>query len=544
MATSISAILVPCLKSFNQLQERVEQPNYSYEGEVPSALWRDELGRLRVWAANIGAHQTGQSSLEFRLRDASHISRQIMKLLRDLDQTLSDIINELSEDGTKAFEDDQLSTVWLDDNPSTELQQLHEEFVNILDCLYQMSMLIRKPAHHDLLVVSRMGDKAEFEFYDLEHVRNLHPGAEEQINQRLGRAITRRRRYLSYRERHHRKLEKGIEEAQGIQRTTTETVISETIATDFKSHNIDFEEKSSNSGMSQTSYAPSLVDGGRVTIPPPPRESAAGKPFECPYCFFVIDAKSIRSWTRHIFKDIKPYVCTLTDCSQPDRLYDSRCEWFAHETTEHYRDGFVCALCKDNLNSSKPYGRHVAWHLEELALFALPRNEMEDAEDDDNENIAMASSSENHVAMDSQSSGSSVEENEQQLYEIQEIENKDAKDHQASDMQVGTIDSKMEKKAGDYFEVQQQQREGNDAGSPVSYGVGEIPDLGIDESDTSNQNGEWPSEDESRYEDLEQAHNPRRGRPRRKKVFSPEPFLAELEEKEKEDIAREMYEEE
>lgn len=34
------------------------------------------------------------------------------------------------------------------------------------------------------------------------------------------------------------------------------------------------------------------------------------------------------------------------------------------------------------LKSSKQYEKHVARHLEELALFALPRTEMDDAEDD------------------------------------------------------------------------------------------------------------------------------------------------------------------
>ena len=401
MATSISAILIPCLKSFNQLQERVEQPDYSHEREVSSVSWGDELGRLRVWAANIGAHQTGQSSLDFRLRDASHISNQISILLRDLNRSLDDILEELLEDETEASEDEEAEASWLDDNSTTELQQLHEEVINIIDCLYQLSMLIRKPAQHDLLVGSRVDDKAEFAFYDKEHVRNLHPRTEEQISQRLGRAITRRRKYLNYRERHHRKLKEGIEEVQGIQRTTTGSVMSETIATDFKSHNIDFEETSSHSGISQTSYAPSLIDGGRVTIPPPPRESVGGKPFECPYCFFVINIKNTRSWTRHIFKDIKPYLCTFADCSMPDRLYDSRREWYFHEATEHHREDFVCALCKDALKSSKQYERHVARHLEELALFALPRTEMDDAEDDDDDVVdAGASTSKNGVTVD------------------------------------------------------------------------------------------------------------------------------------------------
>ena len=408
MATSISAILIPCLKSFNQLQEQVERPDYGRGTEVSSASWGDELGRVRVWAANIGAHRIGQSSLDFRLRDASHISTQITKLLRDLKRTLDDIFHELSKDAIEALDEDD--ETGLGEDSTTELQQLHEDVINIVDCLYQLSMLIRRPAEHDMIVGSHMGDMAQFEFYDKEHVRNFHPNTVKEIYQRLGSAITRRRKYLLYRERHHKKLEKGIEEVQGIQLATTGSVTSETIATDFQTPNIDFEETSSNSGISQTSYAPSLIDGGRVTIPPAPRDSVGGKPFECPYCFFVIDIKSTRSWNRHIFKDIKPYICTFPECSMPDRLYASRREWYFHESTEHPREDFVCSLCKDTLKSSKQYERHVARHLEELALFALPRIEIDDAEDDNDDVVdAKISASENDAASDSPSEGSSVE---------------------------------------------------------------------------------------------------------------------------------------
>ena len=411
METSISAILVPCLKSFNRLAEQVERPDYNREAEVSLTLWGDELGRLRVWAANIGARQTGQSSLDFRLRDASHISNQITKLLEDLEQSLYAIFDELSEPEMEASdgEDD----AWPGHETTTELQQLYEEVVNVVDCLYQMSMLIRKPAQHDMLIGSRMDDLAQFELYDQQHVRDLHPKTEEHIGQRLGRAITRRRKYLFYRERHHKKLEEGIEDVQGIQRATTRSVLSETTATDFNAPSIDFEETSLNSDISQTSYAPSLIDGGRVTIPPPPRDVVGGKPFECPYCLFVINIRSTRSWNRHLFKDIKPYVCTFHDCSMPDRLYDSRREWYYHETTEHGREGFACSLCRKPLESTKQYERHVARHLEELALFALPRTESDYAEDDNDDLFdARISTSHTDVVYDSSSEGSSLESEE------------------------------------------------------------------------------------------------------------------------------------
>ena len=317
-----------------------------------------------------------QSSLEFRLRDASHISQQITKLLKDLDGILNDVKDEIFIDPVEASKvttmpDDE--DTWPGEDPPSELQQLYEEAVNIVDCLYKMSMLIRRPAPHDLLVGSNKTDVAAFEPFDREHVRNKFPNADNIIIQRLGHAITQRRRYLKYRERHHAKLSTGIEGVQDIART--ESALSETIATEFAGQYIDLED---NSGVSQTSYAPSLLEGGSITIPPPPKESAAGKPFKCPYCFLLIDINGTRSWTRHIFRDIQPYVCTFLDCRTPNRLYENRREWSIHISAKHPVEGPICPLCNSNLASSKQFESHVARHLEELALFALPRSPMDD----------------------------------------------------------------------------------------------------------------------------------------------------------------------
>lgn len=390
MAASISATLIPCLRLLNQIQGLCEQLGDRSEQDVSLNSWTDELGRLRVWAANIGAHQTGQSSLEFRLRDASHISQQITRLLKDLESILNDVKDELSN-GTLdhaaaiVFSDDE-EPCCEDEAFMSELQQLHGEVVNIVDCLYKMSMLIRRPAQHDMLVGSHKSDAAAFEPFDRDHVRNKFSNADETTIQRLGHAITQRRKYLKYRDRHRAKLGKGMEEVQGIggmQRAATQTTLSETVATGFQNQNIDFDETSSNSGVSQTSYSPSLMDGGSITIPPLPRESIAGKPFECPYCFFLIEVSGTRSWSRHIFRDIKPYVCISSDCRTPNKLFDSRREWSSHLTTNHDTENLTCPLCRETLSSMKQYERHLARHLEELALFALPRGEMDDEADGD-----------------------------------------------------------------------------------------------------------------------------------------------------------------
>ena len=422
MAVSISATLIPCLKSFNQIQDLVKQPDYKHEEEVSSISWTDELGRLRVWASNIGAHQTGQSSLEFRLRDASHISQQITKLLKDLDGILDNVRDEISTDPVEASE----TTTLPDDedtrpgeDPLSELQQLHEEIVNIVDCLYKMSMLIRRPAQHDLLIGSHKTDVAAFEPFDREHVRNKYHNADNIIIRRLGHAITERRRYLKYRERHRAKLGKGIESVQDSART--ESALSETIATEFADQKIDFEENSSSSGVFQTSYAPSLMEGGSITMPPPPKESAAGKSFECPYCFFVIDVKGTRSWARHIFRDIKPYVCTFSDCRTPNRLYVSRREWSIHIRAKHSIEEPTCPLCKSTLASSKQFEPDVARHLEELALFALPRNPMDDESGQDDLDTGAPTIHTQSELDDSESSDEGVETNDEVIERVTEI---------------------------------------------------------------------------------------------------------------------------
>lgn len=383
MATSIASSLIPCLRTFNNLVARDELN--AHEAEVPRIAWNDELGRLRIWAANIGAHQTGQSSLDYRLRDASHISKQILSLLGDLCFAL-DEVGEVLLDGSIPEEIPDS-----DEDDETEIQQLYKGISNIIKCLYQMSMLIRKPARYDRLVQCRTDDAAVFLPYDRDHVYHKYPQADNETIERLAFAISRRREDLRYRERHHLKLGQGIEYAQNETRQEGKSVVlSQTIATDFKETYIEFEDSASNSGLSQTSYASSLEGGGTITVPPPPKESINEQPFECPYCFFIITIKNRRAWTRHVFKDILPYTCVFPDCQAAKKMYDSRHEWFDHELKAHTKKIYSsdlpleidCPLCKSSIRSAR-LEHHLARHLEELALFAIPRGGNEDDVDSD-----------------------------------------------------------------------------------------------------------------------------------------------------------------
>jgi len=226
MAISISSSIIACLKAFNEFIEEIQDPDKDEPEGMQVQTWQDELGRLRIWAANIGAHQTGQSSLDFRLRDSSHIRQQIIKLLDELPQRLQDVRDVIAEG-----EDEDVESLGgsssEDEESQTEFQQIRKSVATIINCLFQMSILVRKPAQHDLLVGSRKADVTAFEPFDYSHVLDKFPKADKKLVSRLGHAITRRRQYLKYRERHAMKLRQRIDKVTNVSQGDEGTDVDE-----------------------------------------------------------------------------------------------------------------------------------------------------------------------------------------------------------------------------------------------------------------------------------------------------------------------------
>ena len=50
----------------------------------------DERGRFRVWAHNVGAHRSGKSSLDHRLREAPKMRSSVFLLLQDVERFLAE----------------------------------------------------------------------------------------------------------------------------------------------------------------------------------------------------------------------------------------------------------------------------------------------------------------------------------------------------------------------------------------------------------------------------------------------------------------------
>ncbi|PWY95561.1 hypothetical protein BO94DRAFT_129987 [Aspergillus sclerotioniger CBS 115572] len=375
MAAEFSALAQSCLSLWGKLVSSGDLAAFSHE--VPHSFWEDGLGRMSVCISDIGAHPIWQPSLHSRLRDASHIKYEVkrhllrLKWIHDcLQNELFDLSDEESENGGEKMTDETMETY---------IQGLYYCLHDTIDSLYQLIRSVRLPACHNIFTRVKRADAAHFEYYDRRHVQSKYPNISQAISDRLGEAISIRRAVLQYYERLHTEIS-VISDAVSIRTLSEATTIklnqepTETLEVDAQSM------------MPQTLCSESVVQGGSGSaIPLPPAGSTYGAPFTCPYCFFIVNVKDQNEWIEHIFSDLKPYVCVLPDCQTPNHLYECRREWYAHMHDEHMTSLSVgevskCLLCGCEVTPGEVLEEHLAKHLEELALFALPRANVTDEE--------------------------------------------------------------------------------------------------------------------------------------------------------------------
>lgn len=136
-----------------------------------------------------------------------------------------------------------------------------------------------------------------------------------------------------------------------------------------------------------------------------------------------------------MFRDLRPYTCTYSECSNPDKMYATRHDWIYHEMQMHRRqwkcqkcdisfhnkssmadhlgemhsesvttqlpillemserpldddNRMNCILCLSQISLSRLL-EHLAQHMEEIALFVLPS--LSDEDEDANSNAARLS---------------------------------------------------------------------------------------------------------------------------------------------------------
>ncbi|KAJ0140672.1 Damage response protein 1 [Fusarium oxysporum f. sp. albedinis] len=385
MVQRIAAVVTQCIDCFGKI---VRAPtNLAPNSPTFGRDMADQQTRCNVWAGNIGAHRNGLSSLDYRLRDSSQIEDQVLSLLKDLIELMQDahdilMGNEVPWDKINAGDDEDF------DGRDTEFNQISVDIADVVNCLLRLSVAIRNPAPHDRFIKASLTREATLRRLP-RHFRNTLKMSLVVVSHYPSMRLGTRAQTLEFPKRH-----------------------------------------------MPLRWQISI----NVESPPLPKESSEG-PFECPFCHTIIVANTRSSWNKHVYGDLRPYICLEKDCETPGRELSRRHQWMEHVRQIHWKlyscplagelefsspsecikhvsrshggsvttrnldtlvylsqkpveikQGIPCPMCAEMMRSTSQYQRHVGRHQEQLALFALPTVESDDKDERVSESDSSAES--------------------------------------------------------------------------------------------------------------------------------------------------------
>ncbi|KAF2464630.1 uncharacterized protein BDR25DRAFT_296597, partial [Lindgomyces ingoldianus] len=439
MVTLISEAHAKCWIAFEDLVSALNHPVRDFRAQLPPKEIHDEFDKYKIWAGNTGAAHSGKRfeiSLDYRLREASFFKNQVLGLLKTLEEKVRSTAslvrnerkpfeeedNEEDEDDAKASasdateEDDEES----EETPKSEIPRLLESIKFTIASLYRIP--IRKPAPLDRLKHKTSLDSSSYQHFDVLYVVDKFKDLNPDLATRLGKAITRRRQVLRYREDHKSSLDTSrVASSRFTLRSKATTLIPGDTSLIVSDTVLDSTALYPPSVAESKSSMASSFAGNDLAVEVPPRPKGEDgyelDLFECPYCLITKNITTDRQWKKHVLEDLQPYICTYEDCDLYDHFFENRDAWFKHEAqhhrakwfcnTDHHpeydmetdfikhmeldhnttfdhqqfaliRDMFrqpsrsiegTCNLCRRH---SKRIKSHVSRHLQQMALFALP----------------------------------------------------------------------------------------------------------------------------------------------------------------------------
>lgn len=214
--------------------------------------------------------------------------------------------------------------------PDTEVGLSRDAIKDVVNSLYKIATVIRRPLPSDRHTKSMGIDVHHFAEFDQRYVCDKFPSASSEILARLGKGITRRRQLLKYREFHSSRLQFPVNtqvrrlEIREVQRLKASGNESQAGATDVVVQDDSFNIPDSSqlgpstkattfvppmrtpmvidevASVADTSSSYQSTNSGReiLRIPPRPRDTMGKEleTFECPYCHVLCEITSWQSW--------------------------------------------------------------------------------------------------------------------------------------------------------------------------------------------------------------------------------------------------------
>ncbi len=103
-----------------------------------------------------------------------------------------------------------------------------------------------------------------------------------------------------------------------------------------------------------------LGERGWLKLPAMPKAVESGKSFRCTVCGDKQkDIINQTEWKKHVFTDLKPYICTFQDCKRGIHSFPTRKAWADHEFSVHRTTKiWICNDCAARFSERTKYREH------------------------------------------------------------------------------------------------------------------------------------------------------------------------------------------
>ncbi|KAK7956505.1 uncharacterized protein PG986_005727 [Apiospora aurea] len=399
--TSNSSIDKPALLSLQRSQSYLVLWADGYgvsDGLLDKSLDKSRRARATTLRLLYSVSQTLTKRL-IQLVSQEHRTRLSAKIT-DITHA-ADKIKFLIEHDDTGESDSDTSSVTSSQAENTDLEEIAEDLLTDTQCLMDLGSRFQEE-HVGPIAVEPTVSAAQLTTWEpsmnfVDRVRWRYPQCETGLAERLGKANW--ARVL----RHRETVSENSRSELVVLSSTNKPAPSHAASTTFHDSALGSSVPSNIVASENlvTEYAETMVSyragrGDSVRVPPLPDGAREGEPFNCVGCGIRVTIKTKLAWKKHLFLDLKPYICLEYGCGSNGSPFSTKAQWEDHILLEHDPRGSSwttdeCPICQDDISNSRITAQvHLARHLEEIALTVLPTNL--DSEDGTDLDSGLASS--------------------------------------------------------------------------------------------------------------------------------------------------------
>ncbi|KAK6497863.1 hypothetical protein TWF481_012262 [Arthrobotrys musiformis] len=357
----IASLTTECQHLFQEVLANIQQ---SSEFDT----FETQFGRLNIWASNIGALASGNSSLDYRLRLSEDIKSMVLRLLEVLKGSLHQAIDEGRDSASR----------------SQVFTEAIEAASESLDRLQNLAVVIKKSSARSRNLRSKAltdDDEINFKGFILRVLKHRFKEANGTLCEQVAESIALRRKQFDYKMRHQEKLAHNTcrndsSPSSNLHPRPSEPLIAGTkhrlVVPQMRSGQIDIDTREPKRlrllPLSSSPYAIALSETNASTLdtkmfrkifpthkparsivsqgtsirdlkleyPPPPFLALEQRECSCPYCCELIrsaHATNEKWWKHHVDEDLEPYSCISEKCRSSPAQFTKFQDWVQHMST-------------------------------------------------------------------------------------------------------------------------------------------------------------------------------------------------------------------